>query len=67
MARLAPGGSNEASTPASTTTPKTPQASPNRARAPSALRIHTAPMAAPQIGAVAFRMESSDAETVCAA
>ncbi len=67
MASGAPSRSVAGSKPTSIATPPTPSARPASERAHSALRVHTAPMTAPQIGAVALRMDSSEADNVRAA
>ena len=67
MASGAPGRSDDGSKPTSITTPTTPSARPASARAGSAARDATAPITAPQIGAVALRMDSSEADSVRAA
>jgi hypothetical protein len=53
--------------PAKRLTPKTPRSMPRKAFKDIRVRCQTALMAIAQIGAVALRIDSKDAEMVCAA
>lgn len=67
IAGNAPSRSVIGSNPTSKATPQTPSTSPRDARRERAFLVQTAPMTAPQIGAVALRMDSRDADSVFAA
>jgi CCR4-NOT transcriptional regulation complex NOT5 subunit len=67
IASGAPARNVDGSNPTSSATPATPKARPSIARAGRAVRVHSAPITAPQIGAVALRMDSSEADSVRAA